>query len=338
MPKLSSNHADCVQGGAGLRYRSIENSNWRGATRKQELNEEDLKSEGRRMGDKHKKDEVEYNFEEFTGTEFREAENRPLYCMSVMLGTGSEVEKNRMRKSREKRVRFGGSEEKKPVSLDAYLNIGDGKKRARPYEWETILNKEEKEPKIRRREKQKEKVTRQLREIIGRQGKGPLDYKRLAEHIKVELSLMDLFQVSPDLSKAFKALSTRVTAKTSKEKKLRSTEPYAREAQMKETLNEYSSETLLGKAVGLHLTADQKAYRIPVTVRTIRQGKPVRISIPIGAAQADQGSEMIIVTLGFLKKLGLPIRSLAGRGFNGLSMNLADGTSAQLTYHSEFEI
>ncbi|RKF84328.1 hypothetical protein GcM1_115005 [Golovinomyces cichoracearum] len=55
-------------------------------------------------------------------------------------------------------------------------------------------------------------------------------------------------------------------------------------------------------------------------------------------AQPDQGSDMIIVTVGFLKKLGLPIRNLSENLFSGLTMNFADGTSAELSYFSKFEI
>ncbi|KAI0997557.1 hypothetical protein K3495_g10633 [Podosphaera aphanis] len=149
---------------------------------------------------------------------------------------------------------------------------------------------------------------------------------------------MDLFQISPDLSKAFKNLSTRVTAKSGREEKSKHNGPYSREAQVRVPRDEYHSETLLGKAIGPNLAADQKAFRVPVTVRAMKHGKPVMISMPSGAAQADQGSEMIIVTIGFLKKLGLPIKDLSKHGFNGLSMNVADGTSSQLTHYSEFEI
>ena len=56
-------------------------------------------------------------------------------------------------------------------------------------------------------------MVRNLREIVGRQGKGPINYQKLVEDIKVEVSLMDLFQMSPDLSRAFRTLSTRVNKK-----------------------------------------------------------------------------------------------------------------------------
>ncbi|POS83490.1 hypothetical protein EPUL_004983, partial [Erysiphe pulchra] len=83
---------------------------------------------------------------------------------------------------------------------------------------------------------------------------------------------------------------------------------------------------------------EQKAFRLPIVVKTMKDGKPVRVSMPSGAAQADQGSDMIIVTVGFLKKLGLPVRILAESGLNGLTMNVADGSSARLTHYAELKI
>ncbi|RKF60164.1 hypothetical protein OnM2_053030, partial [Erysiphe neolycopersici] len=86
------------------------------------------------------------------------------------------------------------------------------------------------------------------------------------------------------------------------------------------------------------MVEEQKAFRVPIVVKATKDGKPVNVSLPLGVAQADQGSDMIIVTIGFLKKLGIPVRSLAERGFNGLTMNVADGSSARLTHYAEFEV
>ncbi|RKF59009.1 hypothetical protein OnM2_063021 [Erysiphe neolycopersici] len=89
------------------------------------------------------------------------------------------------------------------------------------------------------------------------------------------------------------------------------------------------------EALGDH---ELKAFRVPVTVRTRKGRQDVNVTLPASMAQADQGSDMIIVTIGFLKKLGLPMKSLSEKGFNGLTMNVADGTSSKLSYFSEFEI
>ncbi|RKF57444.1 hypothetical protein OnM2_074041 [Erysiphe neolycopersici] len=98
------------------------------------------------------------------------------------------------------------------------------------------------------------------------------------------------------------------------------------------------SEVLLGSVESLLKRNTEKAFRVPVVVKTIRNGKPVRVSLPMRVAQADQGSDMIIVTMGLLRKLGLSVKSLAERGFGGLTMNVADGISSRLTHYSEYEI
>ncbi|RKF57318.1 hypothetical protein GcC1_190033, partial [Golovinomyces cichoracearum] len=49
------------------------------------------------------------------------------------------------------------------------------------------------------KEKKGEGKIQELREIVGRRGKGPVDYVRLAEEITVPINLLDLFQISPNL-------------------------------------------------------------------------------------------------------------------------------------------
>ncbi|KAI0991163.1 hypothetical protein K3495_g17024, partial [Podosphaera aphanis] len=143
--------------------------------------------------------------------------------------------------------------------------------------------------------------------------------------------------MSPDLSKAFRTLSTRVNKRkiksSTKEKNI-----FSEKVNIKDIYNGLDSESLLSKAITPLTTIEQKAFRVPVTVRAKKLGKVMNVTLPTSLAQADQGSDMIIVTIGFLKKMGLPIKPLSERGFEGLTMNVADGTSARLTHYSEFEI
>ncbi|KAI0997595.1 hypothetical protein K3495_g10593 [Podosphaera aphanis] len=82
----------------------------------------------------------------------------------------------------------------------------------------------------------------------------------------------------------------------------------------------------------------EKVFRVPISVRTKKNGELVKVSLPEGIAQADQESDMKILTVGFLRRLGLPMRSLARIGLNGLLVKVADGTSAKLTHYSEFGV
>ncbi|KAI0994541.1 hypothetical protein K3495_g13640, partial [Podosphaera aphanis] len=52
-------------------------------------------------------------------------------------------------------------------------------------------------------DKGKKKI-RQLNEINGREGLGPIDYKNMLAQIRVNISILDLMQISPDAAKAFK--------------------------------------------------------------------------------------------------------------------------------------
>ncbi|KAI1003139.1 hypothetical protein K3495_g5064 [Podosphaera aphanis] len=141
--------------------------------------------------------------------------------------------------------------------------------------------------------------------------------------------------MSPDLLKAFRKSSTRVNERDMKEKFENEISTTARFEKAKSVAD---SEVLSGSLESLLKRNTEKAFRVPVVVRTIRNGKPVRVSLPLGVAQADQGSDMIMVTMQFLRKLGLLVKSLVERGLNSLTMNVADGSSSRLTHYSEFEI
>ncbi|KAI1006690.1 hypothetical protein K3495_g1529 [Podosphaera aphanis] len=201
---------------------------------------------------------------------------------------------------------------------------------------EDLLNDDEQSANMQKKSSRRTKrAVRQPREIVGRLGKGPVDYKKLAEEIKVEVSLMDLFQISPDMSKAFRKFSTRVNERTMREQ-MRNELP--KRKIVEDRNDDDNSEVLFGKAAVPSNVTNERAFRIPVTVKAKKDGKLVRDALPISVAQADQGSDMIIVTVGFLEKFGLPVKTLSSRGMNGLTMNVADGTSARLTHYSKFEI
>ncbi|KAG6042677.1 hypothetical protein E4U17_001281 [Claviceps sp. LM77 group G4] len=62
------------------------------------------------------------------------------------------------------------------------------------------------------REETIRKNARVLSQIWGRRGLGPIDWQELAGRISVPMSLLDLWQISPELSRQFRKLSSRVTA------------------------------------------------------------------------------------------------------------------------------
>jgi hypothetical protein len=60
------------------------------------------------------------------------------------------------------------------------------------------------------------KMIKTLREITGRAGQGPIDYKEFTTGIKVTINLIDLLQMSPDYAKALRTYSTRINNKKRK--------------------------------------------------------------------------------------------------------------------------
>ncbi|RKF60580.1 hypothetical protein OnM2_049057, partial [Erysiphe neolycopersici] len=325
---VSSNSAGFNDGG-NVRYRDIENSNWRNRTlRTNEQNIFPQQAEKAKKGD----ETPVLSYDEYDSAQMTETPITSGKCMSVSIGF---EEKETLASKQDFSIKESIEDSIAKLALESYLNGGNLKKRARPMDIHNILNEDERGSKVFKESNRRQRRTKkQLREIIGRQGKGPVSYKKLAEDIRVNLSLMELFQISPDLSKAFRTLSTRINERTM-QKRMKTELPNQKE---KLSTGVSDSEVLFGKAASPSAITNEKAFRLPVEVKTIKNGKPVRVSLPTKVAQADQGSDMVIVTIGFLEKFGLPIKSLSNKGLDGLTMNVADGTSARLTHYSQFEI
>ncbi|KAI0992993.1 hypothetical protein K3495_g15191, partial [Podosphaera aphanis] len=323
---LSSNFSGFGADQRGPRYRDIENSNWRPKD-----NEILIGGARRQVQEPARERQIESDiphltYEEYNGIQSSDEPTNSARCMSVVIGFDGEMQESRQESSIEDSLDV--------LTLESNLNEGNTRKRARTMDIHDILNEDEQEVKIKKKSSKRERRTKkQLREIVGRLGKGPVNYKNMAEDIRVNLSLMELFQISPDLSKAFRTLSTRVNERTMKERM----RTELRKGKEKADLAS-DSEVLYGTAAGSSGIPSEKAFRIPVEVKTERDGKTIKVSLPENLAQADQGSDMIIVTVGFLKKFGLSCKSLSSRGLNGLTMNVADGTSARLTHYAQFEI
>lgn len=78
------------------------------------------------------------------------------------------------------------------------------------------------DPPVQKKKKKapaKQKPYQRLKEIYGQKGEGLFDWQTLAQKIQVPLTLIDLFQVSPDKAQAFKHLSTKVTERKPRQDK-----------------------------------------------------------------------------------------------------------------------
>ncbi|RKF81681.1 hypothetical protein GcC1_023046, partial [Golovinomyces cichoracearum] len=74
IPNISSNQAGYLDGGAGLRYRDIENSNWRTPIQEKELLNERPETHRRKSRDREDEEE-EMTFEQFSGEKIRNVGN-----------------------------------------------------------------------------------------------------------------------------------------------------------------------------------------------------------------------------------------------------------------------
>ena len=78
----------------------------------------------------------------------------------------------------------------------------------------------------------------------------------------------------------------------------------------------------------------EKAFRIPTVVRSRGQ----ELSLERRHTQADQGSELNVISGGMVRQLGLEVKSLAEIGFHGMSMTTADHKEHMLLHWVLLEV
>ncbi|KUJ24602.1 uncharacterized protein LY89DRAFT_25322 [Mollisia scopiformis] len=128
------------------------------------------------------------------------------------------------------------------------------------------------------------KAVRRLRQIAGKEGLGPRDYKELAKRLTCEMNLLDLMQISPDARTALRELGMPVkVAKTKSSEKAEKTSPPA-EATQSQTQKSSSSTVdvrlakvdsvekevpilTVGTPIVLSIHPDDKAFKVPVTFK-----------------------------------------------------------------------
>lgn len=86
------------------------------------------------------------------------------------------------------------------------------------------------------------------------------------------------------------------------------------------------------------IRSEDKAFRVPAVLSAMYNNVWKRVSLPLGTCQADQGSELNIVSLGLVRAVGYRPIALTTRGFSGLTMNTADGSASELTHFVRFKI
>ena len=148
-----------------------------------------------------------------------------------------------------------------------------------------------------------------------------ISVREVLSKVPSNMSIMELCYWSPSFSRELKRMVTRVTKKKGKQAK----DPVV-EAQS--LLVEHNSD-LLQAMIKL-----DKAFRVPCTLRipSGKDGTTKDVEIPKSRVQADQGSEMNVISHTLARDLGLEFHTLESIGFAGLTMRTADNREAPLTY------
>ena len=86
------------------------------------------------------------------------------------------------------------------------------------------------------------------------------------------------------------------------------------------------------------LLESERAYRIPASIRIFKENKLLEYSLDKAVVQADQGSEMNLVSMEFVRRYNIPLHPLADMGFAGLSMRCADHRETPMKYFIDLQV
>jgi hypothetical protein len=189
----------------------------------------------------------------------------------------------------------------------------------------------------------KKRATKQLKQIVGRMGELPVNYKDVMGNFTLTISLMDLLQISPDFAKNVRMLSTRANEK----KKKRHINPESLAACITvnsnmATTGDYTDSTPIvsSSSASIHLAgypkfvpvqSNDKAFRIPAKSKVTIDRRVILVNLKGLTYIADQGSDINIVTLNVVQTLNLPIYLVSPKKDYTLHMGTADGRSSPLT-------
>ncbi|KAI0997161.1 hypothetical protein K3495_g11026 [Podosphaera aphanis] len=166
---FESNFAGFGGSTGSFRYREIQDSNWR--YRSEDISEDKKVHQSRKEtknSNPREEDIPHLTCEEYDGSSCKGTSPQSARCMSVIIGL--KEEENTSSKSTLKEFGDEG------VTLESNLNASNLKKRARPMEMNYVLNEDEKTAKFpKKTAKRERRAMKQLREIVGRFGKGPVD-------------------------------------------------------------------------------------------------------------------------------------------------------------------
>ncbi|CAG9950444.1 unnamed protein product [Clonostachys rosea f. rosea IK726] len=177
----------------------------------------------------------------------------------------------------------------------------------------------------------KEKASRgatQLKEIVAREGQGSFDWLDLARRIRVPISLVDLWQISPEgAHNSDKSQGGPTWTASSQRSRLVQASSVEAEAKPRPPVIQVHSTEL----------RSPKAFRIDVTIGFGRD-RERRYALPPNASQADQGSDCNMISFSLVSQFKMPTRTLASVGFKGPELLTADGKHTPVENFVEVQV
>ena len=157
----------------------------------------------------------------------------------------------------------------------------------------------------------------------------PTSVRQLLKSQKIDMTWMDFCVWSPTVCRELKRLLTRVSAQ---KKKGRAAAEYSQSQTQTGTVNSTAVDGNM-RFLSTVMGAD-KAFRIPCMIRVGGREQELDRS----QVQADQGSDMNVISTAMAKWLELPFHSLSDVGFAGLMMKTADHRETLLHHWVHLEL
>lgn len=188
-----------------------------------------------------------------------------------------------------------------------------------------------------------------LQQIHGLDGEAVFDFKSLAKKIQVSLTLMDLFQISPETSKQFRHFSTRKNARAEKRaarkiaalKRSEAADPLGSKAAEVERIvvpSRAGSLEILDNVTsrehqeenGSSLCKLVRSFCLDVALRFKRGDEMMSTVLPPKSTQADQGSDVNVISNKLVQQLGLKRRLLKDLVTRPLHLLTSDGGRCEI--------
>ncbi|OJD24486.1 hypothetical protein ACJ73_04154 [Blastomyces percursus] len=249
----------------------------------------------------------------------------------------SQVEALRTRKRRSQRSKVNLGEGSRPNKRAASITRGAAQKRREVTEEEDSHTIPPEDPSI---VGAKPKATRKRTGLALLKGfaqaedpdNKPRSTREIFDSFKAEINLTDLLQYSPFLVASLKKFMTRESTGRGRRK---NPQVQALEA---EGPGVNSQAVTVAADVNTRLLSqlkpEDKAFRIPAQIKIAGQV----IDLPRAVTQADQGSELNLVTEAFLKTYMIAKKPLGDIGYQGMSMRTATKVESLLHFWAEVNV